>query len=80
MALLFGNLTQDFVAFQTILNDPARQDDIPAAADAFRHNAALNASYLTYIGASLDRFLFHPCLFFSLLYQEWVCLPAPILT
>ncbi|KAL9710959.1 hypothetical protein Ac2012v2_005499 [Leucoagaricus gongylophorus] len=53
MALLFGNLTQDFVAFQTILNDPARQDDIPAAADAFRHNAALNASYLTYIGVGM---------------------------
>ena len=53
LAILFGSLAQDFVGFQTVLNDPARQGDIPAAADVFRHDAALNASYLTYVGASL---------------------------
>ena len=50
MAILFGGLVQDFVVFQTALNS---HGDIPAAADAFRHSAALNASYLTYVGASL---------------------------
>jgi len=52
MALLFGSLAQNFVSFQRVLNDPTRQGDIPAAADAFRHDIALNASYLTYVGAS----------------------------
>jgi len=52
MAILFGGLVQDFVVFQTALNDPNRHGDIPAAANAFRHSAALNASYLTYVGAS----------------------------
>ena len=53
LALFFGSLAQDFVGFQTVLNDPTRQGDIPVAADVFRHDAALNASYLTYVGASL---------------------------
>jgi len=52
MTLLFGNLVQDFVLFETALLDP-RPGAISAAADAFRHDAALNASYLVYIGTSL---------------------------
>lgn len=55
MTLLFGNLTQDFVVFTTVLGDPAKQDQIPAAADAFRSSAAKNASYLVYIGTSSSR-------------------------
>jgi ATP-binding cassette subfamily B (MDR/TAP) protein 1 len=55
MTLLFGNLTQDFVNFGTVLNKakngvPGAEEQIPAAAAAFRHSAALNASYLAYIG------------------------------
>ncbi|KAF5360351.1 hypothetical protein D9756_004683 [Leucocoprinus leucothites] len=53
MTLLFGNLTQDFVVFQQVLNDPDMKDNIPAAADAFRQDAALNASYLVYIGVGM---------------------------
>jgi len=52
MTLLFGNLVQDFVGFQTALLDP-EPGAISAAADAFRHDAALNASYLAYIGTFL---------------------------
>ncbi|KAJ3562118.1 hypothetical protein NP233_g9771 [Leucocoprinus birnbaumii] len=52
MTLLFGNLTQDFVAFQTVLNSN-NPDAVPAAADHFRRDAALNASYLTYIGVGM---------------------------
>ena len=55
MSLMFGNLTQDFVSFsQDISNlgsgDPNAQATLDAAAASFRHNAALDASYLTYIG------------------------------
>ncbi len=55
MTLLFGNLTQDFVQFGTVLNEiaqgvPGARDQLPAAAAAFRHGAALNAAYLAYIG------------------------------
>jgi ATP-binding cassette, subfamily B (MDR/TAP), member 1 len=58
MSLLFGRLTQNFVEFgQTInaANTPGDQQAmsqamVPAAAAAFRHAAALNASYLVYIG------------------------------
>ena len=61
MSLLFGRLTQDFVSFGTTLNnstlpgaagDQARAD-FPAAAAAFRHSAAQNASYLVYIGIGM---------------------------
>ena len=55
MTFLFGNLTQDFVKFGTVLNEiaqgvPGAQDQLPAAAASFRHASALNASYLAYIG------------------------------
>ena len=55
MTSLFGNLTQDFVKFGTVLNEiaqgvPGAQDQLPAAAASFRHASALNASYLAYIG------------------------------
>lgn len=55
MTLLFGDLTQDFVSFGIVLNNiaqgvPGAREQLPAAAAGFRHSAALNASYLTYIG------------------------------
>ncbi len=59
MSLLFGRLTQDFVSFETTLNFahppgmPPNQtaiDQIPISAAAFKRSAALNASYLVYIG------------------------------
>ncbi|KAF8895324.1 P-loop containing nucleoside triphosphate hydrolase protein [Infundibulicybe gibba] len=61
MSLLFGNLTQQFVEFSTILNDAAgtgpnataAQDEIPAAAANFRKVAAKDASYLVYIGVGM---------------------------
>ncbi|KAI0050297.1 P-loop containing nucleoside triphosphate hydrolase protein [Auriscalpium vulgare] len=57
MSLLFANLTQDFVSFGTAVNnaknDPAAQADLQAAARKFRHTAANDASYLTYIGIGM---------------------------
>ncbi|KAH9849517.1 P-loop containing nucleoside triphosphate hydrolase protein [Lenzites betulinus] len=62
MSLLFGRLTQDFVTFGVTLNhaqtpgDPLQaqsQADLPAAANNFKHSAALNASYLVYIGLGM---------------------------
>jgi len=58
MTLLFGNLTQDFVQFGTVLNEiaqgvPGARDQLPAAAASFRRGAALNASYLAYIGVAI---------------------------
>ena len=59
MSLLFGRLTQDFVNFGSVManttsSDPAVAANataaLPAAAASFRHSAALNASYLVYIG------------------------------
>ena len=58
MSLLFGNLTQDFVAFASASNninpnDPDSITKLDQAAEKFRHIAAKDASYLTYIGPSL---------------------------
>ncbi|KAI0714082.1 P-loop containing nucleoside triphosphate hydrolase protein [Cerioporus squamosus] len=62
MSLLFSRLTQDFVTFGTILQltsspDPATaaqaQQELPIAAAGFKHSAALNASYLVYIGVGM---------------------------
>ncbi|KAL4246649.1 GTPase-activating protein [Abortiporus biennis] len=58
MSLLFGNLTQDFIAFETILlqaqaGDAAAAANIPIAAHNFRHTAANDASYLVYIGIGM---------------------------
>lgn len=55
MSLLFGNLTKEFVSFTTTsmmakAGDPEAIANLPAQADKFRHTAALDASYLTYIG------------------------------
>jgi ATP-binding cassette subfamily B (MDR/TAP) protein 1 len=66
MSLLFGNLTQDFVSFSLAENsvtqalqsgDPTAiaqaQQILDTTAVGFRHSAALDASYLTYIGERL---------------------------
>jgi hypothetical protein len=58
MSLLFGNLTQDFVAFNIASNninsnDPDSTAKLNQAAENFRRIAAKNASDLTYIGPSL---------------------------
>lgn len=55
MSLLFGNLTKDFVNFTMLTfasdaGDAAATAAIPEAAAAFRRVAALDASYLVYIG------------------------------
>jgi ATP-binding cassette subfamily B (MDR/TAP) protein 1 len=55
MALMFGNLTQGFVSFSMVLlraknGDATAEGDIPAAAAAFRHDAAKDATYLVFIG------------------------------
>jgi ATP-binding cassette subfamily B (MDR/TAP) protein 1 len=55
MSLIFGNLTQDFVNFSIAIqsinrNDPQSSSLIEEAARNFRHVAAEDASYLTYIG------------------------------
>jgi len=56
MSLLFGDLTQDFINFSTAIqnidpNDPQSTTKVDEAAKGFRHVAAQDASYLTYIGA-----------------------------
>ena len=56
MTLLFGRLIQSFVTFGTAAqqanpNDPSSEAALKAAGDKFKHDAALNASYLVYIGA-----------------------------
>jgi ATP-binding cassette subfamily B (MDR/TAP) protein 1 len=56
MSLLFGNLTQDFVNFNRAVqninpDDPQSSARVDEAARGFRHVAAQDASYLTYIGA-----------------------------
>ncbi|KAF9221679.1 P-loop containing nucleoside triphosphate hydrolase protein [Gyrodon lividus] len=66
MSLVFGNLTQDFVSFTSAeLNyyqelqsgnataTAAAQQALDAAAVGFRHNAAIDASYLVYIGVGM---------------------------
>ncbi|KAH9984144.1 P-loop containing nucleoside triphosphate hydrolase protein [Russula vinacea] len=58
MSLLFGNLTQDFVNFSIALqninpNDPQSSAKIEETAKGFRHVAAKDASYLTYIGVAM---------------------------
>jgi len=55
MSLLFGNLTQDFVDFTNAIqsitpDDPQSSVKVNEAASRFRHVAANDASYLTYIG------------------------------
>jgi ATP-binding cassette subfamily B (MDR/TAP) protein 1 len=56
MSLLFGNLIQDFVDFETAIRNISTNDTesslmVEEAAHAFRHAAAKDASYLTYMGA-----------------------------
>lgn len=54
MSLIFGRLTQDFVTFE-IARAKADQGDtsiLDAAASHLRKSAALDASYLAYIGIS----------------------------
>ena len=56
MGLLFGNLTRDFINFQTAAafavdpNNATAQAQLPIAQENFKHTAALDASYLVYIG------------------------------
>ncbi|KII86752.1 hypothetical protein PLICRDRAFT_55662 [Plicaturopsis crispa FD-325 SS-3] len=58
MSLLFGNLTQAFVNFADVLTDakagkPGAAEQIPISAASFRKTAALDASYLVYIGVGM---------------------------
>ncbi|KAF8442930.1 P-loop containing nucleoside triphosphate hydrolase protein [Boletus edulis BED1] len=57
MSLIFGRLTQDFVSFGTAeaayyqqINNATALQELEAAAAQFRSTAALDASYLVYIG------------------------------
>lgn len=63
MSLLFGNLTQDFVNFGTVVaegkaGNAAAQASVPAAAAHFRLTASHDASYLVYIGEWLLNTIF----------------------
>ncbi|PBK74780.1 P-loop containing nucleoside triphosphate hydrolase protein [Armillaria solidipes] len=58
MTLLFGNLTNQFVIFQSVVNkvdqgDEQAANDLPAAAAAFRHVASKDALYLVVIGIGM---------------------------
>jgi ATP-binding cassette, subfamily B (MDR/TAP), member 1 len=57
MSLLFGRLALDFVTFAVIVasaktGDARAQAELPIFAAGFRHDAALNSSYLAFIGAN----------------------------
>jgi len=56
MTLIFGNLIQDFINFTNAIqninpDDPQTTAVVEETARSFRHVAAKDASYLTYIGA-----------------------------
>ncbi|KAL0958172.1 hypothetical protein HGRIS_000335 [Hohenbuehelia grisea] len=54
MSLLFGRLTQEFVKFaQALITQPPGSSAIEEAAASFRRSAALNASYIVYIGLGM---------------------------
>ena len=58
MSLIFGRLTQDFVSFQIIRSQaeqglPEGVSALPEAIAHFKRTAALDASYLVYIGIAL---------------------------
>ncbi|KAK0201833.1 P-loop containing nucleoside triphosphate hydrolase protein [Desarmillaria ectypa] len=58
MTLLFGNLTNEFVIFQSVVNqaDQGNQqaiNDLPATAASFRHVASKDALYLVVIGIGM---------------------------
>ncbi|KAG6814237.1 hypothetical protein H0H92_015352 [Tricholoma furcatifolium] len=58
MSLLFGNLTQGFVTFGTIIaeangGNATAKAQIPEAAANFRHDASKDASYLAFIGVGM---------------------------
>lgn len=55
MSLIFGKLTQQFVVFSATVvkakaGNPQAIQDLPNIAAEFRRTAALDASYLVYIG------------------------------
>lgn len=61
MTILFGNLVNQFVNFQIIINEiegnnataaAMAEAELPAVASAFRHQAGLLATYLVVIGTS----------------------------
>jgi ATP-binding cassette subfamily B (MDR/TAP) protein 1 len=52
MTIIFGRLTQGFVDFSTVLAI-GTQEEIAQAAASFRHDSALNASYVVYIGVGM---------------------------
>jgi ATP-binding cassette subfamily B (MDR/TAP) protein 1 len=54
MSLLFGNLTQDFVAFGIATSTPGTPEaTVLAAANKFKSDAGTNAAALTYIGVGM---------------------------
>jgi ATP-binding cassette, subfamily B (MDR/TAP), member 1 len=63
MTLIFGNLVESFVRFGIILSEEksgsaTAQEQLPAAAAAFRHDAAKDAATLVYIGESSAGYVF----------------------
>ncbi|KAG2740983.1 P-loop containing nucleoside triphosphate hydrolase protein [Suillus brevipes Sb2] len=66
MTLIFGNMTQDFVSFDSVQNEyyqslqsnnstaiEQAQAALDAAASSFIHNASQDASYLVYLGIAM---------------------------
>lgn len=57
MSIIFGNLTEAFIDFGSTLegfnNGTASADQLEDSAAHFRHVAALDASYLVYIGLGI---------------------------
>jgi ATP-binding cassette subfamily B (MDR/TAP) protein 1 len=53
MSLLFGNLTQDFVGFQSALTPNTSPASFAAARTKFMHDASANAAGFCYIGLGM---------------------------
>ncbi len=82
MTLLFGNLTNQFVIFQSVVNkvdqgDEQAANDLPAAAAAFRHVASKDALYLVVIGVC-PQLTYTPL--FNRAFKVSACSSAPIST
>lgn len=80
MSLLFGNLTQEFVVFGLTLEgaefgDPRSKAFLPTAAENFRRKAALDASYVIYIGDFNSQLYFacHLIFLFSVGLGMFIC-------
>jgi hypothetical protein len=61
MALIFGNITGEFVKFNQIEASGATPEEIAERTRKFREIAALDSTYLVYVGMSITFFPLNLC-------------------